>query len=113
MKGTVYSGIVYAPDHPDADLHGLVRVCIRERSWDAVERKLERAFDCLAAPWNSRIWQKSKSNAECLATEDHYGEILICPIVRQYLDPKYYKPLKPQKASKADAVHTGMVPKEL
>jgi hypothetical protein len=114
MKGIVYSGIVYAPDHPDADLHGLIRACIRERSWIIARQKLVGAFGGTASSlFNSKIWQVSKSHVESLATEKHYGEILACAIVRQYLDPKYYKPLKPQKAPKADAVHTGMVPKEL
>jgi len=114
MKGIVYSGIVYAPDHPDADLHGLIRACIRERSWNIARQKLTLTFGATASSlFNSKIWQVSKSHVESLATEKYYGEILACAIVRQYLDPKYYKPLKPQKAPKADAVHTGIVPKEL
>ena len=113
MKGTVYSGIVVAPDHPDADLHGLIRVCIRERSWEAVERKLERAFDPLAAPWNSRLWGQTKSNAEILATEGRYGELLACPLVLAYLDPKHYKPVKSKSKPAGAGVHTGLPPKEL
>ena len=116
MKGIVYSGIVYAPEHPDADLHGLVRAAIRERSWILARRSLEREFgESQRFRWllNSEAWTNSKSNAESLATEKHYGEILVCPIVRQYLDPKYYKPIKKRKSEpQADAVHTGRPPKE-
>ncbi len=32
MKGTVYTGIVYLPKHPDADMHGLLRCAVRTKA---------------------------------------------------------------------------------
>ena len=29
MKGTVYTGIIYLPKHPQADMHGLLRCAVR------------------------------------------------------------------------------------
>ena len=91
-KGTVYSGIVCMPDHPDADLHGLIRVVIRAISKLDVREKLDE-FDIWMAPWHSKIWQESKSHAEHQATERHYGELLACPLALQYLRPENYKPI--------------------
>lgn len=115
MKGTVYSGIVFAPEHPFADLHGLIRVCIRERSWGPVTLKLQEAFGTRQSwGWNCRIWNVSKSNAECLVTEGRYGELFACRIMLQYLDPMHYKPVKQKNPNPAEVgIHTGLPPKEL
>lgn len=93
-KGTVYSGIVWMPLHPDADLHGMLRVCIRDASFLEVRLKLERAGIPTAAGMQIlRVWQHSQSHAEHQATERHYGELLACPLVSQYLKPENYKPI--------------------
>ncbi len=92
-KGTVYSGIVYLPDHPDADLHGLLRVCIREASVSHAINKLDNSLIHTHCLWTRKIWQESKSHAEAQATERHYGELLTCPLVSQYLRPENYKPI--------------------
>lgn len=92
-KGTVYSGIVWLPDHPDADLHGLIRVVIREASMLRVAAKLEGIAVYNGGLYNANIWQESKSHAEHQATERHYGELLACPLVMQYLRPENYKPI--------------------
>ena len=110
-KGIVYSGIAYLPDHPDADLHGLVRACIRERSRLAAMQKLRRAGIPLVGSTNM-IWQQSASHVEQMATERHYGEILICPIVFQYLDANNYRPLKAKAPPAAASAKTGMPPRD-
>ena len=94
-KGTVFAGITFFPEHPDADMHGLVRACIRTqnrfqifRAWQAygIDFNLYAMF-----PYG--IWSESKSHAEILATENHYGELMICPLVKAYLRPEEYKPI--------------------
>ena len=91
-KGTVYSGIVYFPDHPDADLHGLIRIAIRAQSWLIVQDKLgEAEIPLIGLRW--KIWQESKSHTEHQATERRHGELLACPLVLQYLKPENYKPI--------------------
>lgn len=92
MKGTCYSGIAHLPEHPDADMHGLVRVAIRVRGgWLEVRDRLDRA--AISATFAGEIWQESKSHAEMVATEWHYGELLACPIVLQYISPENYRPI--------------------
>lgn len=93
MKGTCYSGIAYLPEHPDADMHGLVRVAIRDRSFMIVCEKLESAGIPSRGLLNIRVWQESKSHAEMVATEWHPGELLACPIVLQYMSPENYRPI--------------------
>ncbi len=93
-KGTVYSGIVYMPDHPDADLHGMIRVAVREATRSDVREKILRnGIEYHFSMWNTGIWQESKSHAEAQATERHYGELLACPLVLQYLKAENYKPI--------------------
>lgn len=93
MKGTCYSGIVHMPEHPDADMHGLIRVAIRDRSQQTVILKLEKAGVAFKGLWTAGIWQASKSHAEMIATEWRYGEFLACPIVLQYMSPENYRPI--------------------
>jgi len=94
VKGIVYSGIAHFPDHPDSDLHGLIRVVIRERTMLRVAEKLERAEILYwSGLYQANIWQESKSHAEALATERHYGELLACPLALQYLKAENYKPI--------------------
>lgn len=91
VKGTVYSGIAYMPQHPDADMHGLIRIVIRTRSWLAVRDKLDGLG--ISDRCASNIWTESRSHVEQLATEGRYGEPLACPIVLAYLKPENYKPI--------------------
>ncbi len=115
MKGTTYGGIVHLPEHPDADLHGLVRVAIRAGSFLAAKDLLAEKYGVvLGGGWNTRIWQTSSSHAEILATERQYGVLLACPLAKQYLRPEDYQPVKVQRKAPAAASRprTGMVPKE-
>ena len=95
MKGTCYSGIVYFPEHPEADMHGLIRVAVRTRGPLDVCDKLIRAGmpGSMAAFWHTRVWTESKSHAEIAATETHYGELLACSLATQYLKSENYKPI--------------------
>jgi hypothetical protein len=88
----VYSGIAYMPEHPDSDMHGLLRVVIQERSIPAVMAILEKSGITFRGLWTANIWQVSKSRIEQLAAERHYGELLACPLVLAYLKPENYKP---------------------
>ena len=119
-KGKCFGGVAYLPGHPCADLHGLLRMCIRTRSWAEVirasrERTGETNLGCYPSfNWNSRIWQESKSHIEIALTETHYGEFFVCPLEKQYLSPENYVPLrekKPQSGKPAEK-HTGMPPNE-
>lgn len=113
MKGTTYSGIVHLPEHPDADLHGLVRVAIRDLSFLAVAERLSREFAInVTGGWNLKIWNASRSHVEELATERQFGVLLVCPLAKQYLDPAEYKPLRKSRRQPTAPAKTGMVPKE-
>ena len=111
-KGTCFGGVIYLPVHPDADLHGLVRACMRISGWSGLFAQLER----LGLPRtpgrmaNSQIWQVSWSLAEINATEHHYGELLVCSLTKQYLDQANYRPFG--KMPKTARAASGIVPKE-
>ncbi len=93
MKGTTYSGIVHFPEHPDADMHGLVRIVCRVKARYEFIFKLDRLGVTSIGLFGASILQESKSHAEQLATERRYGELLACPLVMQYLGPEKYKPI--------------------
>jgi hypothetical protein len=102
MKGTLYGGIICKPDHPEADMHGLLRCIIRARSKQHVADALHCfgvTFDWFA-DFNSGVWSESKSAAEVQAAEGRYGIVLVCPLVQAYLRAENYKPLK-EKECKA------------
>jgi hypothetical protein len=90
-KGKVYGGIVHFPVHPKADMHGLVRFVMRTRDAQFVRIALEsygiRTSEWL---WNCGIFSESKSAVEQLATEHHYGEVMVCSLVEAYLSADKY-----------------------
>jgi hypothetical protein len=94
-RGSVYGGVLYLPDHPASDMHGLVRAVIRTRSEVYANRALERLGFLGTRPlWACKIWSESGSAIEKLITETHYGELLICPLVSAYLKAELYQPLE-------------------
>ena len=114
MKGTTYSGIVYWPEHPDADLHGLIRLIIRESRRLMVEVKLE-AMGLFSNPrmWDGKIWQQTQSHVEELASERHFGVFLSCPLAEQYIRPENYTEVRKRRVEMKPTLRprTG-VPKE-
>lgn len=92
MKGTVYGGIVYFPEHPRADLHGHLRGIVRTDGITNLTSIL-RTYDIPFSPvlFNWSIWQESKSIVESQATEKEYGRLLVCAIVQQYVNPAAYE----------------------
>jgi hypothetical protein len=92
---SVYAGIVYLPQHPQADLHGLIRGVVRTRGILRLKEILDR-FDI---PFHARMfqegtWSESRSIAEIQAAQSHYGELLVCPLWCAYLGASYYQPAK-------------------
>ena len=87
MRGTVYGGMIYFPQHPCADMHGMVRACIRSRNWLTVRHAWKAyGIDFEINPnLHLKLWQESKSVVERNATEGRYGEILVCSLVEAYL----------------------------
>lgn len=106
MKGIVYSGIVYCAAHPLADMHGLLRVCVRTRNRLQVGTLLARHEIALhPSMWLTGIWCESQSIAEQHATERHYSELLACSLPQQYLSPEVYQPFSPIHQKAKEAVH--------
>jgi hypothetical protein len=93
-KGSVYGGVLYLPSHPYADIHGLLRAVMRTKSWAFVNMALEQlgvVNPSLMA--RNGIWAVSGSVVERLATETHYGELMVCPLVESYLNAAKYQRL--------------------
>jgi hypothetical protein len=109
MKGFVFGGVLYMPDHPAADIHGLVRGCIRTRTWLQAEELLTaRGIQRTHALWSLGFWRQSQSAVEILISQQHYGELLVCPLVEAYLNAAHYKPYKPSQENRS--VPTGFHP---
>ena len=98
MKGVVYGGVLYLPEHPSADIHGLVRACIRTRSWLWAEEQLSKQTNVLRTHmlWSSGLWSISQSAVEIMVSQQHYGELLICPLVEAYINPEAYRAYRKQ-----------------
>lgn len=92
-KGEVWGGIVHFPDHPSSSMHGEVRCIIRTRLFSQVIAALSRFGIEIVARDLGRTWTVSESHVERLATENHYGEVLACPIATAYLSPSHYQPV--------------------
>ena len=108
MKGIPYGGVLYLPEHPSADIHGLVRAVIRTKSWLWAEEHLTKQTNVLRTHhlWTSGFWSESKSAVEILVSQQHYGELLICPMVESYINAEAYKPYRKQ----AEKVHAEPAP---
>jgi len=92
MKGTVFGGVVYWPQHPDADMHGQLRCVIRCATRLHVRVALERH----SIPYDDRvwilgIWRESQSAAEKLAIEHDFGVLFTCPLRTAYLSSDNYQ----------------------
>lgn len=118
MKGTCYSGIVKLPDSPDADMHGLIRLAMREVSMTTALGKLRKAGIQCGGLVLSGIFQESKSHAEQVATAQHYDKLLSCPIEKQYTTPDAYRPIpkrllyeKPTTTPTTTRPRSGVTPK--
>lgn len=87
MTSTVYGGVLCIPDHPQADMHGLVRACLRVKARIEVQDILVKSYKLTWYPsaWAAGIWAESASAAELIATKAHYGRLLVAPLSRQYL----------------------------
>jgi hypothetical protein len=111
MKGSVYGGVLYLPQHPYADIHGLVRAVMRTKSWVYVNMALEQlGVINPALMLRNGIWGQSGSAVEKMVTEGHYGEMLVCPLVEAYIAAGKYERLLPEslKQPVKGEVHTSV-----
>jgi hypothetical protein len=94
VKGTVYTGIIYFPQHPQADMHGQLR-CVVRTSGITNLTSILRSYGIPFSPvlFNYSIWTESVSVAEQTATEREYGRALVCATWAQYLSPEHYEPI--------------------
>lgn len=93
MKGLAYGGVLYLPKHPAADINGLVRAIVRTKNWLWVEEILSRAGIARThALWSLGLWSETKSAVEQMVSQQHYGKLLICPLVEAYIAPERYRP---------------------
>ena len=94
MKGTVFGGILWLPSHPDADMHGLLRVVVHTASRLTLQNTLSRyGFVLPPVLFSAGLWSESESIVEQRAAETRYGEVLTCPLSEQYRDISSYRPL--------------------
>jgi hypothetical protein len=91
-KGTTYTGIVYLPKHPHADMHGMLRCIVRTRGMSELTSIL-RTYDIPFSPvlFKYGVWCESKSIIEQTATEHNYGRAMVCPIWQQAVSVDAYE----------------------
>lgn len=102
MNGTVYSGIVHIPQHPDADMHGLLRLTVRCRSRLHLSQIIRNQgiVHFPNSAWQSGIWQDSKSAVEQAVTSDQFGVLFTCRLIDQYVRVDVYHPMQRESRRK-------------
>jgi len=84
----VWGGYCYFPDHPLADMHGIVRFCIRAKALQ-VRGALAR-YGVNLFSLHSHYWSESKSHVEAEAAARNHGEVFFCSPTKAYLSPQEY-----------------------
>lgn len=88
---SVWGGFCHFPDHPLADLHGVVRFCIRTTSPYRVRDALAKYGVDLNPREIHKTWGASKSHTEAAVTRLNFGEVYFCSVVHSYLDISVYR----------------------
>lgn len=89
----VFGGTIRLPDSPHADMHGMVRAVVRTKLFLEATRILDR-FGVRVVPQDlNRTWTLSTSHIEHELTLHAYGELFVCPLSTQYLQPGHYSRL--------------------
>jgi len=86
----VVGGFCYFPEHPLADLHGIVRFAVKTRSAITAQGHLSRYGVALNPRELNRTWSESKSHVEIEVTGPCYGDVFFCPPGQAYIHSKYY-----------------------
>lgn len=91
MKDTVYGGYCYFPEHPLADLHGIVRFSIKTDHPLSAEAALAKYGVQLIPRSYGKIWGPSKSRVEQEVTSPDYGHVYFCRPALAYTHPSHYQ----------------------
>jgi len=94
-KRRVYSGIVYWPNHPDADMHGRVHFCIRAKDTSQVIYRLGLFGVGISARNYGTYWSESLSSIEDGVTKSDFGILFTCSMATAYLHVAYYSKPSP------------------
>lgn len=95
MKGLVFGGVLCLPSHPDSDMHGLIRCIVRTKSaaYASAALRMASGIDNPQVLFRLGIWSESASAIERMVTEQHYGEVWVCPLVSAYITASKYRRL--------------------
>lgn len=93
-KGATWAGVCHCPQSPHADMHGLVRFCLRtDKGPSHVCDVLGRYGARLHVRDLGYYWGQSQSIAEIEASSLDYGQVLTCEPALAYLSVKHYSRL--------------------
>lgn len=96
---TVYGGYCYFPSHPMADLHGIIRFCIRVHSHLSVYTQMDKYGVDLNPRERGKTWGPSNSIVESEVTAQNYGDVYFSSVASAYLSADLYKHDKGQMIS--------------
>lgn len=89
MASKVYGGYCYFPEHPLADMHGIVRFCVQVESTLRVRDAVQR-YGVYLFSIHSHYWGESLSHVEAEVTAKQYGEVFFCSPTKAYLSVESY-----------------------
>lgn len=91
MNPVVYGGYCHFPDHPQSDLHGIVRFCVKTSSPYRVREALLKYGVDLNPRELNRTWGPTKSIIESDAASQRYGEVYFCNVSQAYQSLTVYR----------------------
>jgi hypothetical protein len=86
----VYGGYAKFPEHPSADLSGVVRFCVLAVSPSDAIMLLQRYGVRLRQSEYGHTWEESNSLAEAEATANRYGDVFFAATSQAYLKSSVY-----------------------
>lgn len=91
---SVYGGYCHFPEHPQADMHGIVRFCVRASSPSDVIWQLGRYDVMIGHSTLNRTWGVSKSAIEREVCETKHACVFFCSPALAYLyaDKYFHNP---------------------
>ena len=85
----VYGGYCYFPEHPLADMHGIVRFCVRTPGPLHARDQLTK-YGVNLFSVHSHFWGESKSHVEQEVTARDFAEVYWCRPALAYTQPPCY-----------------------
>lgn len=88
---TVYGGYCYFPEHPNADMHGIVRFSVRASSPTDAIWQLGRYGILIGHTTLNKFWGPTKSTVEQEVCAGHHASVFFCSPTFAYTQTDFYR----------------------